>query len=393
LIFGWRPGNTGEVNRMDDLGKNKSGERPQLAKVVQARFAEIGHHPAQARQERVEIGPLHLPASAELDLGAGLPRLPLRPILEIAGRYAVLTAGACRPQLAALLFGLTGRPEALALYFPILHQLDRAGAGEFIRLARAIGTEPQLDLRLFGGGGEALPLQDWPEAAVLAAGHLAEIFFYRGDLLERLLVARPRIWLYATPEAFASAGGVAGGCYNPQKGALQLLLGRLFEGFYRPTPGVAPFLHEFGHLLDHFHPGRAALGASRGLLPGLSPEDGDLYSPQAGALFRRGKQLELQRYQAQLDPQLRGRDPLPIGHPYVFQNDTEFIAGYFEMFFRNPHYFAAQNPALYAAFAHTFGHDPRPGWAQDFEFYIQKNRAFYQSTDEIRAPGISLPKT
>src|SRR6185503_2622015 len=101
-------------------------------------------------------------------------------------------------------------------------------------------------------------------------------------------------------------------------------------GFYGATPGVAPFLHEFGHMLDFFDAGTGRMGRSEGLLPGLSPADGVIYTPLARQLFLRGKRLELERYLHRSRSRDAG-DRLPIGHPYVFQNDTEFIAGYFEM--------------------------------------------------------------
>ena len=74
----------------------------------------------------------------------------------------------------------------------------------------------------------------------------------------------------------------------------------------------------------------------------------------------------------------------------MFQNNSEFIAGYLEMFFRNPHYFAAQNPALFDGFSRLFRQDPRQYWEADFPFYIQQNRSFYQSGQRPRASGLNL---
>ena len=83
-------------------------------------------------------------------------------------------------------------------------------------------------------------------------------------------------------------------------------------------------------------------------------------------------------------------DPLPVGHPYVFQNDTEFCAGYFEMFFRNPHYLAALNPDLHAGYVALFVYDPRTCWPQDFPFYVEQNRAFYRSGEKLWKIGITV---
>src|SRR6185369_2342072 len=99
--------------------------------------------------------------------------------------------------------------------------------------------------------------------------------------------------------------------------------------------------------------------------------------------------LELERYRRRMAGDRHGE--LPVGHPYVFQNDGEFIAGYFELFWRNPHAFAAQNPSLYHAFALLFGQDPRQAWPRDFPFYIEENRAFYQSGQPLWPTALTLP--
>jgi len=123
---------------------------------------------------------------------------------------------------------------------------------------------------------------------------------------------------------------------------------------------VAPFLHEFGHMLDVCDAGTGGMRRSEGLLPGLSPSDGAIYTPEARRLFLKGKRLELERYLRHHNTLTLARgEPPPIGHPYVFQNDTEFIAGYLEMFFRNPHAFAEQYPDLYEGFMALFRQDPR----------------------------------
>ena len=133
------------------------------------------------------------------------------------------------------------------------------------------------------------------------------------------------------------------------------------------------------------------MGRSEGLLPGLSPRDGSLFNPRARTLFINGKRLELERYLARYQGSSNSSSMLPIGHPYVFQNDGEFIAGYFEMFFRNPNYFASQNSDLYTAFVELFGYDPRNAWKQDFPFYIDQNRTFYLSGQRPWKPQLTIP--
>jgi Mlc titration factor MtfA (ptsG expression regulator) len=204
------------------------------------------------------------------------------------------------------------------------------------------------------------------------------------------LSAPLRIWLYFTQKDFIRDGGAAGGNFSLEKGGIQLVLSRLFEGYNGKTPGVAPFLHEFGHLLDHFDAAQGRLSNSHGTLPGMRPDEGTIYSPKARELFMKGKALEMERYAYLQERDYSDDTPLPIGHPYVFQNNTEFIAGYFEMFFRNPHYFAEQNPDLYDSFVLTFGQDPRKVWIEDFPFYIQQNQGFYQGGQRPPRHGLTI---
>ena len=73
--------------------------------------------------------------------------------------------------------------------------------------------------------------------------------------------------------------------------------------------------------------------------------------------------------------------------------DTEFAAGYFEMFFRNPNYFAAQNPDLYQGYVELFNYDPRRAWKEDFPFYVTENRNFYLvSGQRPWTPNLTVPE-
>ena len=260
-------------------------------------------------------------------------------------------------------------------YFPLARSFaaDRHAETAFYRLVAEIAKHKSFDLRLIDADGKDHTAHLPPDAGFLVAGHIAEVFFFRRDLLEQFLSKRRGFLLYATPDAYKRDGGVAGGCYHPQRDAIMLVLSRLYEGFYRPKPGVAPFIHEFGHMLDH-------ASDTSGLLPGM-----DEYMDW----FRDGKKLELERYERLM--QQPGSEPFPIGHPYVFQNNGEFIAGYLEMFFRNPHYFAAHNELLYQAFAQTLSQDPRLDWQEDFPFYVQQNRDYYLSGKQPPKPGITVP--
>jgi len=299
-----------------------------------------------------------------------------------------LTHGQCRPQTAALTFDSTGDIRALNPYFPITHILT--DTDPFHSLIGHIARHPNFDLQLIGE--KRKDLSDHMPASVrhLVAGHLVEIYFFRQNILTRLLASPRHFQLYTTPEAFHQDGGVAGGCYNPARECIQLVLSRLFEGFNGAAPGVCPFLHELGHMLDHFDAGLGAMGRCEGLYPGLRLSDGDWFHPRARELFLKGKRIELDRYLARQSGDLS--QPIPIGHPYVFQNDGEFLAGYLEMFFRNPHYFAAQNTDLFMAYVELFGYDTRQAWTEDFPHYVNANRSFYASGQTPSRTRLTIPK-
>jgi len=351
------------------------------------------HHRVKISGAELEIGPSRVRLDETLECGEALGVIPAQTIAHASEHYTRLTNGKCQPQFAALVFEATRQPRALDFYFPLTQILTKKERPDFDQLVQHIVQQPNFDLRLIGEYGNLTP-QIPTSAAHLVAGHLAEIFFYRRDILERFLSAPRHIWLYATPWAFERDGGQAGGDYHADRETLQLVLSRLFEGFYEPTPGVAPFLHEFGHMLDFFDAGTGRMGRSYGLLPGLHPQDGAIYTPRARKLFLKGKQLELERYLLRYRGKAKADDPLPIGHPYVFQNDTEFAAGYFEMFFRNPNYFAAQNADLYQAYVELFGYDPRPAWKEDFSFYINENRNFYLTSGQKPwPPNLKVPES
>lgn len=307
---------------------------------------------------------------------------------EAHKRYDTLTNGQCKPQQNALEFDLTGNVRSLDRYFPIVNMLDEAGIGSFYQLVRHVAEHPNFDLQFFGDNVTDITGQLPDSARHLLAGHIAEVFFFRQDILVRLMSTPRHFQLYSTPEAYQQDGGVMGGCYNPKRQCIQLVLPRLFEGFNGATPGACPFLHEFGHMLDHFNAGRGSMGKPEGLYPGLRASDGDIFTASARESFIRGKRLELDRYRAREAGD--SSQPMPIGHPYVFQNNGEFAAGYLEMFFRNPNFFAEQNPDLFAAYQGLFGYDPRKAWKQDFPQYIDANKNYYANKTPPKS-GLTIP--
>jgi len=337
----------------------------------------------------IHLNTLRIPGDEMIDFGARVGSVNVRELMQLVHRPFHFQLENYQPQLAILVFAAARQVHALDTYFPLVRTLNATEQRDFYRLAGRIVRHPHFDARIIGISKEKWT-ENLPEIVFFLACHIAEIFFNRQDILERLLNAKFQIRLYTSQPAFMQESGVAGGNYNPERGFIQMMLSRLFEGYNGKSPGVAPFLHEFGHLLDHFDAAEGELGKSKGTLPGMRPEEGALYNAEAHNLFQKGKKLEWERYTKLSIDGYQDGDPFPIGHPYVFQNDTEFIAGYFEMFFRNPHYFAAQNPDLYESFRLTFQQDPRQAWAADFPFYIEQNQSYYRGLQRPPKPGLTI---
>jgi hypothetical protein len=360
--------------------------------MINLDFFAHRNRPVRNLNFQIEFADRRFLYSETFDFGSFGP-VSVQALGQVAEQYARLTDSTCTPQLAALLFNVTEQPRTLDWYFPITNILGDPEKVEFDSLRQTIAEHPNFDLRFFADERRDITGLLPPEVRHLVAGHLAEIFFYRPTLLDQFLLLPKHLYLYATPKAYADDGGQAGGQFHADRECLQIVLSRLFEGYNGQTPGVCPFLHEFGHLLDFFNAGSGRLSReSSGYLPGLRPSDGPVYSSRARESFLKGKKIERDRYMARYLGYAAPTDPFPIGHPYVFQNDTEFIAGYFEMFFRNPNYFASLNPDLFESFVELFGWDTRTAWPKDFPFYVEGNRRFYLSGERPWQPGLTLPK-
>jgi hypothetical protein len=339
--------------------------------------------------DQVRIGDRHIDVAYPISFVDRPHEVVINQLVKSVFRIRGLTSDSCYPQLAYHAFVITRHTSFMDGYFLITKSLSKDAHHQFHETVRKVMLHSGFEVQLLDKHG-ANHIEKVPAIAYLIAGQIVELFFFQRDILDKLLQGTIRIWLYTDQVAFNADGGAAGGCYNPQKGCVQLVVSRLFEGFNQPTPGVAPFIHEFGHLLDYFDAETLkASGTSSGWLPGMRESDGAIYTPEAREAFIKGKRMEMQRYDRQVN-QPDGSEPLPIGHPYVFQNNSEFIAGYLEMFFRNPHTFAAQNPDLFDGFVHLFRQDPRTYWEADFPYYVQQNRAFYQSGQRPRASGLKL---
>ena len=343
------------------------------------------------RPAKLLVGAVSISHDNILDCDTPLGPVLGTDLLHAVATFDALTQGASSLPLAFVLFRITGQPALLDRFFPLATILEPAAQDAFHRQVAAVGLHTGLDLRLFGEGQVDLSTAIPEDTRYIVAAHLVEMFFYCPAILARVLSKPRHIWLYTTPRAFAQDGGVAGGDYDPGKERLQLVMSRLYEGFYGESPGVAPFLHEFGHMLDWMEIGAGRSEVGLGMLPGLRRTDGSLCAPRARALFLSGKRLEATRYQRCQQGQNTVGE-IPIGHPYVFQNDGEFIAGYLELFFRTPHYLAERNPGLFYAFALLFGQDTRRAWKHDFPFYVNENRkAYLPGRPRLATTSITVP--
>lgn len=270
--------------------------------------------------------------------------------------------------VAAVVFDITHELEALGHFLPLIHILDSQQRTAFLVRLNALLRDPRLRMRGHRGHDVvALPLS----ARALIAGQILMCFFYRPDVITMLLSTSPTFDVFARSADYARSGGVGGGCYAVRPHQIMLHLPRLYEGFFQQPPGVCPLLHEFGHMLDGTSMRLLQYAECRGELPGMS-------SSQLH-LFATAKAAEHACYLAHYHGRAPADGSHPLGHPYVFQTDGEFLAGYWEMFWRNPHSMADTCPALFAAWCDYTQCDPRAALAHDYMGYVDGNRAFYRS--------------
>ncbi|HEX9056048.1 MAG TPA: hypothetical protein VF818_00815 [Ktedonobacterales bacterium] len=365
---------------------------PQIEHLTREQYDAMRGQAPRVERGMLLVGDRRFDARALLACPGCVP-VAVSAVMQWTERYAALTHAANPAQLPALLFDASGDPWPLAHYFPGAGILaDEQRAAWFAQVG-AVAAQPQLDVRLMGESQHDVTSELPASARWLVAGHVVEVLGQRPDILQAFLSRSRKIRLYTSARAFEDDGGIAGGDYDAANERVQIGLGRLFEGFGGQRPGVAPFLHELGHMFDAFHVATGELGRAMGLLPGLAPEDGPLYDAEARRLFSEGKALEARRYEDLRSARAgAGADrALPIGHPYVFQNDGEFIAGYLELFLRTPRRFAALNPQLYGALARLLRQDPRAAWPEDFGYYVRENEAAYLPGKPLGPSGISIP--
>ena len=269
----------------------------------------------------------------------------------------------CPIQTALVLYLQSKELSALQHYFPIIGWLDGPGRQRWANLYATYLVDSPLRIAFIDTEHRPAPLA----VRTLVVGQLVSCFVNRPDVMAEFCATQPTFTICADNRTYMRVGGVGGGCYDETAHQMILEVSRLFEGYWQQNPGVSPFLHELGHMLD---------GAQRRLTHGHEcvgelPAMDDVQR----LAWQTGKRVEVEYYRRY---QEAGRvvDSAPLGHPYVFQTDGEFLAGYWEMFWRNPHAFAAHNPDLYAGLTSYVGQDPR-SYTTDFTGYVTGNRAFY----------------
>jgi hypothetical protein len=360
----------------------------QTVEISTGEFERFKHLPVRVNGESAGLGERDLTLTDTLNFG-DLGSVPVAQLADRAVCYHRLTGLGRTPQVAALLFDCTGDPRFLDQYLPLALEPQGTSKAEFTAVARRIAAHPHLELRLTSEGGVDRTADLPNSARWIIAGYLLEALWERRDLLEHLLSAPREVRLYTSELAIEDSNGLPRGEYHHGRHSIELTLAQLYTGFHGEVPGVAPFLHALGHLLDDCD-SRGRMGGANGVLLGMGRRDGALRSPQVFDLFRHGKRLEMHRYNRFRRGSARLGDPMPVGQPCLFGDDREFVAGYFELFFRAPRYFAAQNPVLYAAFALLLRRDPRRSSSRDCSLYVDQSRATYSAPLNLPPCGLRV---
>jgi hypothetical protein len=265
--------------------------------------------------------------------------------------------------MALLVYLQSREVSALQHFFPIIRQLTGARRQRWIHWFRQLLVHTPLEIFFLNPAKTPAPLA----LQCMVVGQVVSCFVDRPDILTAFTGGTPSFWLCANGSVYDRVGGVGGGCYDDHAHRIILVAERLFEGYYTAVPGVSPLLHELGHLLDGMNRRLRNEPFCRGELP--------LMTAQQLVDWRGAKETEVRLYQHYRSAgHIQGRAPL--GHPYVFQTDGEFLAGHWELFWRNPHAFAQTAPDLYLALAHIVNHDPR-AYTVDYRGYVDDNTAFY----------------
>ncbi len=99
---------------------------------------------------RIQIGDLVYELDESLQLDAPFENLAIRSLADLVKPYLVLSNGECQPQAAILIYELTGKIQALAHYFPILHLLNPKQQIEFHSLLQNLVASQNLRVVMKG---------------------------------------------------------------------------------------------------------------------------------------------------------------------------------------------------------------------------------------------------
>jgi hypothetical protein len=323
-------------------------------------LTSYAHLPITVRDSGITIG--------QTTYTSGSVRITESASIAISQLIAGWPTAPIRMPLSGLVFQVSKELTSLGHFFPLIRTLDSAERTEFRTRLNTLLQSTDITITYATSTGNRTPPLIM---RVLVLGQIVSCFWGRTEIIDALCRTKPSVAIFADRQHYERAGGVGGGCYLPHEHRIMIEASRLFEGFYTPIPNVSPFLHEFGHMLDGTHMRLNQLPHCQGRMPLMRDVD--------VLLWQKAKKHEFQCYTAWYHQRPPSNGQMPIGHPYVFQNDGEFLAGHWEMFWRNPHAMAQMTPHLFAAFMNYVNQDPRESLSQDYMGYIEGNRAFYQS--------------
>src|SRR5262249_15846709 len=115
-------------------------------------FAAQRNKPVKARNFQVELGGHTFLYTDTFDFGVPFGQIPVKDLGDAAEHFARLTNKTATPQLAALVFGLTGQGRALDWYWPITNAFGPDSLTEFDSLRDSIAQHPHFDLHLIAEG-------------------------------------------------------------------------------------------------------------------------------------------------------------------------------------------------------------------------------------------------
>jgi len=361
-----------------------------IVHIAQPDFQRFRHMAVRVQNVGATIDDLFLPLQDVL-VCSSQPPVQVREVVEAATRYHRLTRLGHTPQFGALLYDSTHNQQFLDLYFPLLAILSETERDTFYDLTAALALHPHLGLTLLDEEATDRTAELPPSARAIIVGQLLEALWGRIDILE-LVLARPRsIRLFTSDLALKEHVGRIEGGYDATHQVVNLSLPQLYGSFFSAVPGLSAYHVALCNLLAACDLRTGRLGKESGRLPGLGARDGAFKQIRARQLFLKGKVVEKERYLRFQRGSAHLGDAMPVGTPDLFRSDQAFMAGYFSLFMRVPHYFAKQNPSLYRALAILLRQDPRRFLRHDSASYVDQCRAMYTGSVDLPPTGIHVP--